>query len=145
MSNRRNEIRDRSYDVIIVGGGVMGCVLAKVLAELAYKEQRSICILIIEAGTGGSSPEAIHQAYLDTYYGALTKTPNSPYPASVDAPSPEDLAFLKAPNDRYYVQEGRIPFGSWRPFCNRYSWRLLVVLSTINLFLPGSTCSTVSR
>jgi choline dehydrogenase-like flavoprotein len=112
MSHDGDETRGHCYDVIVVGGGIMGCVLAKVLAELAYKEQKSISILILEAGTGGSSAEATHQAYLDTYYGALTKTPNSPYPSSIDAPSPEDLAFLKAPQDRYFVQEGKIPFGS---------------------------------
>src|SRR6267154_4327306 len=92
-------ILDRCYDIIVVGGGVMGSVLAKVLAELAYKEHKSISILILEAGTGGSSAEATHQAYIETYYGALTKTPNAPYPASANAPSPEDLAFLKAPGD----------------------------------------------
>jgi choline dehydrogenase-like flavoprotein len=112
MSHDYDETRGHCYDVVVVGGGIMGCVLAKVLAELAYKEQRSISILIMEAGTGGSSPEATHQAYLNTYYAALTKTPNAPYPSSVDAPSPEDLAFLKAPKDRYFVQEGKIPFGS---------------------------------
>src|SRR5438552_5038409 len=112
MNSNRDEKGDRCYDVVIVGGGVMGSVLAKVLAELAYKEQKSISILILEAGTGGSSPEAAHQAYLDAYYGALPKTPNSPYPTSTNAPSPEDLAFLKAPNDRYFVQQGQVPFGS---------------------------------
>jgi len=112
MSTRPGQVPDRCYDVIVVGGGVMGSVLAKVLAELAYKEQRSISILILEAGAGGSSPEATHQAYLETYYGALTKTPNAPYPTSVNAPSPEDLAFLKPPGDRYFVQQGKIPFGS---------------------------------
>jgi choline dehydrogenase-like flavoprotein len=103
---------DRCYDVIVVGGGVMGCVLAKVLAELACKNHRSISILILEAGTGDSSPEATHQAYLDTYYGALIKTPNAPYPSSVNAPSPEDIALFKAPGDRYFVQQGEVPFGS---------------------------------
>ena len=112
MNTYRDEKRERCYDVVIVGGGVMGSVLAKVLAELAYKKQKSISMLILEAGTGGSSPESTHQAYLDKYYGALPKTPNSPYPTSMDAPSPEDLAFLKAPNDRYFVQQGEIPFGS---------------------------------
>jgi choline dehydrogenase-like flavoprotein len=112
MSTRPGETLDRSYDVVVVGGGVMGSVLAKVLAEFAYKEHKSISILILEAGTGGSSPEATHQAYLETYYGALTKTPNAPYPTSVNAPSPEDLAFLKPPDDRYFVQRGKIPFGS---------------------------------
>ncbi len=103
---------ERCYDVIVVGGGVMGCVLAKVLAELACKHRRSISILILEAGTGGSSPEATHQAYLETYYGALIKTPNAPYPSSVNAPSPEDIASFKAPADRYFVQQGEVPFAS---------------------------------
>lgn len=102
----------RCYDVIVVGGGIMGCVLAKVLAELACKNRRSISILILEAGTGDSSPEVTHQAYLDTYYGALIKTPNAPYPNSVNAPSPEDIASFKAPGDRYFVQQGAVPFGS---------------------------------
>jgi choline dehydrogenase-like flavoprotein len=103
---------DRCYDVIVVGGGVMGCVLAKVLAELACQRRRSISILILEAGTGDSSPEVTHQAYLNTYYGALIKTPNAPYPTSVNAPSPEDIAAFKAPADRYFVQQGEVPFGS---------------------------------
>jgi choline dehydrogenase-like flavoprotein len=112
MNTLPSEPRDRCYDVVVVGGGVIGCVLAKVLAELAQKNRRSISILILEAGTGGSSPEATHQAYLETYYGALIKTPNAPYPSSINAPSPEDIAAFKAPADRYFVQRGEVPFGS---------------------------------
>jgi len=112
MNTLPSQTIESRYDVVVVGGGVMGCVLAKVLGELAYKNGRSISILILEAGTGGSSPEAAHQAYLDTYYGALRKTPNAPYPSSVNAPSPEDIASLKAPGDRYFVQRGEVPFSS---------------------------------
>jgi choline dehydrogenase-like flavoprotein len=101
-----------AYDVVVVGGGVLGALLAKVLAELARTRRKSISILILEAGTGIVGGDAAHFAYLDTYYGALNKTPNAPYPVSANAPSPEDLAFLKAPNDRYFIEKGKLPFGS---------------------------------
>jgi choline dehydrogenase-like flavoprotein len=101
-----------AYDVVVVGSGVTGVVLAKVLASLAYRDGKSISILILEAGTGVAGGDIAHNAYLDTYYGAMIKTPNAPYPTSGNAPSPEDLAFLKAPQDRYFVQKGKLPFGS---------------------------------
>jgi choline dehydrogenase-like flavoprotein len=100
------------YDVVVVGAGVTGVVLAKVLADLAYRDGKSVSILILEAGTGIVGDDAAHNAYLGIYYSALIKTPNAPYPTSDNAPSPEDLAFLKAPQDRYYVQKGKLPFGS---------------------------------
>lgn len=104
---------NRPYDVVIVGGGVTGAVLAKVLAELAVRDSKSISILILEAGTGIAGGDAAHNAYLSTYYGSLNKTPNAPYPVSSNAPSPEDLAFLKAPNDRYFIQDkSPLRFGS---------------------------------
>ena len=103
---------DRSYDVVVVGSGVTGTVLAKVLAELAYRSRKRLSILILEAGTGVTGGDATHTAYLNGYYGALAKTPNAPYPVSANAPSPEDLAFLKAPDDRYLIQHGPLTFGS---------------------------------
>ncbi|WP_420383432.1 GMC oxidoreductase [Novosphingobium sp.] len=105
-------ISERHYDVVVVGGGVAGAVLAKVLAELAYRDGKSVSILILEAGTGVAGGDVAHDAYLQGYYAALIKTPNSPYPVSTNAPSPEDLAFLKAPDDRYLVQRGPLTFGS---------------------------------
>jgi choline dehydrogenase-like flavoprotein len=112
MTPPGHEASGRAYDVVVVGAGVMGMVFAKVLAELAYRDRRSLSILILEAGTGHEPSEAAHQAYLDTYFGALIKTPNAPYPISANAPSPEDLAFLKPPSERYFVQRGPLPFGS---------------------------------
>ncbi|RVD31776.1 GMC family oxidoreductase [Mesorhizobium sp. M4B.F.Ca.ET.017.02.2.1] len=112
MASGTPDISDRVYDVVVVGSGVTGTVLAKVLAELAYRERKSLSILILEAGTGIAGGDVAHNAYLNTYYGALIKTPNAPYPISANAPSPEDLAFLKAPNDRYIIQNGPLTFGS---------------------------------
>src|SRR5262245_31727153 len=103
---------DNAYDVVIVGAGVTGTVLAKVLAELAWRDRKSLSVLILEAGTGVVGGDVTHEAYLNTYYGALIKTPNAPYPIADNAPSPEDLAFLKPPTDRYFVQRGPLPFGS---------------------------------
>lgn len=106
-------VTNRVYDVVIVGGGVTGAVLAKVLAELAVRDRKSISILMLEAGTGIAGGDAAHNAYLSTYYGSLNKTPNAPYPVLGNAPSPEDLAFLKAPNDRYFIQDqSPLRFGS---------------------------------
>ena len=103
---------DMRYDIVIVGGGVTGAVLAKVVAELACRDRKSVSILILEAGTGFAGGDATHTAYLNRYYGALIKTPNAPYPVSSNAPSPEDLPLLAAPDDRYLVQRGPVSFGS---------------------------------
>lgn len=103
---------ERHYDVVVVGSGVVGATLAKVLAELSVKSRKSISILMLEAGRGTGLSAAGHQAYLDTYYKASIKTPNAPYPDSPNAPAPEDLAFLKPPGERYYRQDGDLPFSS---------------------------------
>ena len=111
MSAPSNSPAGGPYDVVVVGGGVTGTVLAKVLAELAYRDGKSISILVLEAGTGIAGGDVARDAYLNTYHGALIKTPNAPYPQSDNAPSPEDLPFLKAPNDRYLIQDD-LAFGS---------------------------------
>lgn len=103
---------DRRYDVVVVGGGVTGAIVAKVLAERAYQDRRAISILILEAGRGAGLTQASHEAYLETHYRALIKTPNAPYPNSPNAPSPEDLVHLKPPAERYFRQDGKLPFGS---------------------------------
>jgi choline dehydrogenase-like flavoprotein len=112
MITPSEKTNERAYDVVVIGAGVMGMVFAKVLAELAYRNRRSLSMMILEAGTGREPSDAAHRAYLDTYYGALIKTPNAPYPVAANAPSPEDLAFLKPPRNRYFVQRGELPFDS---------------------------------
>jgi len=102
----------RHYDVVIVGGGVAGAVVAKVLAESAYRDHKSISLLILEAGTGAGLSAAGHESYLENYFRASIKTPNAPYPDSANARAPEDIPKLKPPWDRYYRQVGELPFGS---------------------------------
>lgn len=103
---------DRHYDVVIVGAGVVGAVMAKVIAERAYRDKKAISILVLEAGGPGGLSEGSHQAYLDTYYRASIKTPNAPYPESSSAPAPEDIPGFKPPKERYFQQTGKNPFGS---------------------------------
>lgn len=60
------------YDVVIVGAGVSGNLIAKELG-LAGKK-----VLILEAGL--SVPDS-REEYMENFYLALAKTPESPYPA----------------------------------------------------------------
>ena len=108
---------DEEYDVVIVGTGVAGAVLANVLTNAGKR----VCML--EAGLH-SGVELDSQAayrtymeYLDTFYAAAAKTPNSPYPALPDAPNADVLQLKQIPKDQpltsgYLVQMGPIPFGS---------------------------------
>ena len=60
------------YDVVIVGAGVSGNLIAKQLG-LAGKK-----VLILEAGL--EVPDS-REEYMNNFYLALAKTPESPYPA----------------------------------------------------------------
>ena len=60
------------YDVVIVGAGVSGNLIAKQLG-LAGKK-----VLILEAGL--AVPDS-REEYMNNFYLALAKTPESPYPA----------------------------------------------------------------
>jgi choline dehydrogenase-like flavoprotein len=64
-------IRD-SYDVVIVGAGVAGALLAE---ELAKKNKR---VLILEAGPRPNDND--RQTYVNNFYTAWLKLPESPYP-----------------------------------------------------------------
>ena len=63
---------DPQYDVVIVGAGVSGNLIAKELG-LAGKT-----VLILEAGL--PVPDS-REEYMENFYLALAKTPESPYPA----------------------------------------------------------------
>lgn len=100
------------YDVVIIGAGVAGSILAK---ELSMKKKK---VLLIEAGLEGETYS--HESYMDylnNYYGAIAKVPNSPYPGSKNAPQANvlDLEKIERGNisDKgYLVQEGPLPFSS---------------------------------
>ncbi|MBC9931195.1 GMC family oxidoreductase [Chitinophaga qingshengii] len=107
-------MENTEYDVIIVGSGIAGCVMAKTLTQAGKK------VLLLEAGlSAGINLDKNgnfynYVDYLNTYYKANAKVPNSPYPNIKDAPSPNVLDIQATPSvDKgYYVQEGELPFAS---------------------------------
>ena len=95
-----------NYDVVIAGGGVTGAVLARVLTESAFKDGKVISVLILEAGPPSPYGNEGYQAHVETFHGAESKLPNSPYPPSAGAPQPG------VPGEDYFLQEGPVGFGS---------------------------------
>ena len=82
---------EKKYDVVIVGAGIAGAILAKTLANAGHR------VLILEAGLqagldlNGNEFYLNYQSYLDRFYLANAKVPNSPYPNLKNAPSPNVL------------------------------------------------------
>ncbi|MFF7725303.1 GMC family oxidoreductase [Streptomyces sp. NPDC008001] len=110
MSPAPRHGRER-YDVIVVGAGLSGSLIAK---ELGDKGRR---VLVLEAGTGALDTWPGHLEAVDTFYSALAKVPNSPYRPNAEAPSPDalDLSGLPAGGysaHGYFVQNGPLPYGS---------------------------------
>jgi choline dehydrogenase-like flavoprotein len=105
------------YDVVIVGSGIAGSIVAKLLTNAGKK------VLLLEAGLQAGiamDPEGAYrtyQGYLNTFYNAPAKVPNSPYPNIKDAPS-IDVLDLKVmtknvpSTNGYLVQMGPLPFAS---------------------------------
>jgi choline dehydrogenase-like flavoprotein len=91
-------VAETFYDVVIVGAGVAGAIVAKELSQQGKK------VLILEAGQSKDLTLAGFQSYVDTFYEAVEKNPNSPYPKNSNALSPTDL------ND-YFVEKGPMKLG----------------------------------
>jgi choline dehydrogenase-like flavoprotein len=107
----------QQYDVVIVGAGVGGAIVAKTLSQAGYR------VLLLEAGlaVGMAADESTaytsYQDYLQTYYLANAKVPNAPYPNLTNAPSPNVLDITKVSPGKpdtngYFVQQGPLPFAS---------------------------------
>jgi choline dehydrogenase-like flavoprotein len=122
------------YDVVIVGAGQAGSILAKVLSGAGRR------VLLLEAGLeagadleAGAAYQNYVEGYLNTFYNESAKVPNSPYPNLPNAQSPNVLNLggfdrSKPPvlNDDwppsqdanlrltkgYFIQKGQEPFGS---------------------------------
>jgi len=109
---------DKTYDVVIVGAGIAGAIVAKTLSDAGHS------VLILEAGLGvnsidleGQAAYDVYQGYLDTFYKAQAKVPNAPYPDLPAAPSPDvlDIQPIEGATPSttgYFVQAGPLPFGS---------------------------------
>lgn len=114
MEKKTNE----EFDVVIVGSGIAGSVLAKTLTNAGKN------VLLLEAGLQAGmafDPEAAYknyQYYIDTFYKASAKVPNSPYPnikdaQSIDVLDIEPITQTNNPSTKgYLVQAGPLPFGS---------------------------------
>jgi choline dehydrogenase-like flavoprotein len=111
---------EKEYDVVIVGAGICGAIAAKVLSKAGKR------VLILEAGRATDGGPEGYRSYLDTYYRAAAKTPNSPYPNNPNAPAPSVLSIQQidrtptagqppasvTESQGYFVQQGPQPFSS---------------------------------
>lgn len=111
-----------TYDVVIVGAGVSGALIAKQLGQAGKK------VLILESGAG---LPANNNDFLNRFYMALAKVPEIPYtpdlfnppgsfnlanPTKLNAARPTvltlDASNWKDPNQSYMIQTGPLAFGS---------------------------------
>ncbi|MDK1311912.1 GMC family oxidoreductase [Pseudoalteromonas ardens] len=106
------------YDVVIVGAGIAGAIMAKQLGEQGKH------VLVLEAGTGtdgrffDQGKEQGYESYMERFFTAMAKIPNAPYPNNPNAPQPLVTDIQKPPLDKpvsdhgYFVQYGPDPFAS---------------------------------
>ena len=92
-----SESSKRRYDVVVVGGGVAGAMVASRLSQAGKS------VLILEAGTDDATDPAKYQGFISTFHamGSLRATPNGPYPVNPSALSPND-----SKQDPYFFQIG---------------------------------------
>ena len=93
------------YDAVIVGGGIAGALVARILSE-AGKD-----VVILEAGIDGAMDPANYRRYQETYYteGGVRGMPNGPYPFNAAAPSP---GMPSGPPGGYYEYATPVQFMS---------------------------------
>ena len=97
---------EAQHDVVIIGAGVGGAILAQQLT-LAGKN-----VLLLEAGVATDMDWSGYQQSLETFYGAYAKVPESPYPRNPNAPQPDVLDIGGPIGTGYFIQKGPVPFGS---------------------------------
>lgn len=135
----QKDTKQEKKNVIIVGTGIAGSLVAKTLSDHVYNETKGqmmhrakvqkeesykeIEILMLEAGLeAGVELEAMsafetYNDYVRTFYDEEAKVPNSPYPNLKQAPSPDvlDIRPITQPfpdKTGYLVQFGPLPFAS---------------------------------
>lgn len=99
------------YDVVIVGSGVSGSIIAKELS------QDGLRVLVMEAGPGNDVTVRDYEKNLLRFYSEVSKDNNAPYAKSRNAPMPRSYETQKLqpgePDDSgYLVQNGPFPIDS---------------------------------
>lgn len=126
----------KQYDVVIVGGGWAGSAMAYRLGEAGKR------VLILEAGIPMQSNN--REDFMETFFTAMAKTPESPYTQNYNAPRPSVLDVKQITNppatpavpcsdvqqsidtDGYFIQKGPMPFGStYERLAGGTSWHWL--------------------
>ncbi len=113
----------KHYDVVIVGSGISGSIIAKELSKKGYD------ILILEAGPGKDLNLSGYEKYINNFYTAVSKDNNAPYKRNPNAPMPRSVDVKKQepgkPNtDSYLVQNG--------PFISDFTYSRVVGGTTMH-------------
>ena len=95
---------DSRYDVVIVGAGVNGALIAKRLTRAGLR------VLVLEAGPATAWSFDDYTAHLNHFFEASGKNPESAWPPAGNAPQP-DTADMRS-GDGYFVQLGPDKYGS---------------------------------
>jgi choline dehydrogenase-like flavoprotein len=95
----------KNYDVLIVGAGISGAIMAYKLAQAG----KSVLVL-----DGGPEIPDDRSSYMEQFYLAMAKTPEAPYPVIADDPSPTtlDISNWQQQGSGYLIQTGPLPFSS---------------------------------
>jgi choline dehydrogenase-like flavoprotein len=93
-----------THDVVVVGAGVAGALVAKRLTRSGLR------VLLLEAGPATASTFDGYLRHLGTFFETSSKGPESPWPTALGAPQP-DTHDLRS-TDGYFVQQGPHPYGS---------------------------------
>lgn len=101
--------RENNYDVVIVGSGVSGAIIADQLSQAGKR------VLILEAGPAEDATLSGYEDYLQRFYGSTVKDNQAPYPTNNSAPMPRSPNVKKIPQGEvdaanYIVQKG--PFAT---------------------------------
>ena len=93
-----------SYDVVVVGAGVNGALIAKHLTRAKLR------VLVLEAGPATAWTFDGYTRHLDRFYSAANKGVESPWPPAANAPQP-DTADVRS-GGGYFVQNGPDKYAS---------------------------------